>query len=180
MGKAGMSPGALSTSAPKDSRLAKASCRAAVLAAPAHAVSAEARATIGNVRLHSRRALLVLHDFARARQWRRATELRARRGSGPSKHVPANEPLHLATTIHETADNLSGSSWRAPIIFRRGMQRHPKRLSRPQFLPRAKRGGRTSKGKGAQAWAGQAYENHCRRAAQPGAGGGVGTARTEE
>ena len=39
---------------------------------------AEARATIGNVRLHSRRALLVWHDFARARQWRRATAAHGR------------------------------------------------------------------------------------------------------
>ena len=39
---------------------------------------AEARAAIGNVRLHSRRALLVWHDFARARQWRRATAAHGR------------------------------------------------------------------------------------------------------
>ena len=39
---------------------------------------AEARATIGNVRLHSRRALLVWHDFSRARQWRRATAAHGR------------------------------------------------------------------------------------------------------
>ena len=39
---------------------------------------AEARATIGNVRLHSRRALLVWHDFVRARQWRRATAAHGR------------------------------------------------------------------------------------------------------